>query len=147
VGDVAAKLGVDQEPAQLLGVLGRESKTLKAPGKAASQVINPHQPRALGLVVGQQTSRLAADIVSEEPIEPRGLAPSGVCCRFRAGRQERRVGCCYPLQEEEGHPVCDALVAVDVASFGSSSEATQGWMRSVDVTVARRATERAEQLT
>jgi len=77
VGDVAAKLGVDQEPAQLLGVLGRESKTLKAPGKAASQVINPHQPRALGLVVGQQTSRLAADIVSEEPIEPRGLATLG----------------------------------------------------------------------
>jgi hypothetical protein len=47
---MAAKLRVHQEPGQSLGVLAGELQALEGNGKTASQVIDPHQPRALVLV-------------------------------------------------------------------------------------------------
>jgi hypothetical protein len=49
---VAAELGVDQQPTQPLGVLGREVEALERDGEAAPQVIDPHHPRARTAVVG-----------------------------------------------------------------------------------------------
>ena len=51
---MAAKLRVDQEPAQSLGALRHKMKALEGNREAASQVIDPHQPRAFELVVGHQ---------------------------------------------------------------------------------------------
>jgi hypothetical protein len=46
----AAQLRVDQEPAQSLSVIGREVEAFEGNGKAAPQVIDPHQPRAFAHV-------------------------------------------------------------------------------------------------
>jgi hypothetical protein len=47
---VAAKLGIQQEPGQALGILAGELQALEGIGKTASQVIDPHQPRVPILV-------------------------------------------------------------------------------------------------
>ena len=51
---VAAKLGIQQEPGQALGVLALQLQALEGSGEAAPQVIDPHQPRAFALPVGHQ---------------------------------------------------------------------------------------------
>jgi hypothetical protein len=77
---MAAKLGLHQQPAQSLGILGPELQALEGNGEAAPQVIDPHQLRARTVVVGHP------DLPSPAS-SGRARYPTGPRCRLIAIEQ------------------------------------------------------------